>query len=59
MRIGSAWLGDKVWDEVLVMMGSGWLGARVWWPGWLLLIADWLTLGREESGGSLRVGGGG
>lgn len=32
MRIGSAWLGDKVWDEVLVMMGSGWLGARVWWP---------------------------
>lgn len=28
-------------------------------PGWLLLIADWLTLGREERGGSLRVGGGG
>lgn len=28
-------------------------------PWWLLLIADWLTLGREERGGSLRVGGGG
>lgn len=28
-------------------------------PGWLLLSADWLTLGREERGGSLRVGGGG
>lgn len=26
-------------------------------PWWLLLIADWLTLGREERGGSLRMGG--
>lgn len=26
-------------------------------PWWLLLIADWLTLGREERGGSLRIGG--
>lgn len=24
-------------------------------PWWLLLIADWLTLGRDERGGSLRV----
>lgn len=30
--MGSGRLGDRVWEEVLVMMGSGWLGARVWWP---------------------------
>lgn len=30
--MGLGWSGDKVWEEVLVIMGSGWLGARVWWP---------------------------